>query len=56
MFCEWFYLVQLDKKLGDQIILADFGGFLVIGDFFGRQYCPTVSFAFEGALEKTENK
>ena len=27
-----------DKTLGDQIILADFGGFLVIGGFFGRQY------------------
>ena len=32
------WVVQLDKKLGDQIILADFGGFLAIGDFFGRQY------------------
>ena len=33
-------LLQLDKKLGDQIISADFGGlfFLQIGDFFGRQY------------------
>ena len=31
-------LIQLDKKLGDQIILADFGGFLVIGDCLGRQY------------------
>ena len=31
--------IQLDKeKLGDQIILANFGGFLAIGDFFGRQY------------------
>ena len=26
------------KKIGEQIILADFGGFLAIGDFFGRQY------------------
>ena len=32
------YSIQLDKKLGDQKKLADFGGFLAIGDFFGRQY------------------
>ena len=31
-------VIQLDKKLGDQKILADLGGFLAIGDFFGRQY------------------
>ena len=34
--------IQLDKKLGDQIILADFGGFLAIGGFFGRNItCQT---------------
>ena len=32
------FKLQLDKKLGDQIILADFGGFLAIGAFFVRQY------------------
>ena len=36
------------KKIGDQIILADFGGFLAIGDFFWspillvQLYCPFV--------------
>ena len=37
-------LLQLDKKIGDQIILADFGGFLAIGDFFlvANIACPTV--------------
>ena len=43
---EWHvntFHTQLDKKLGDQnivdqIVLADYEGFLAIGDFFGGQY------------------
>ena len=32
------FLCRRTRNLVTKIILADFGGFLVIGDFFGRQY------------------